>query len=242
MASPPQIPAIGKITRGITPNKLITQTIAFVEKQLPAWRDDEARKNADVEEELNGQLCKFLIDRARDDFPMTIFHHEERQGSRRRSDFSASPSSKAIEAAIYESIYEPYLVMEGKRLPTPSAAREREYLTGLDKESGGIQRYRLCLHGKAHAIAVLIAYVQSGEVKAWHNKINGWIAALKISNEDTSLNWTADDVLGELKNTGIKKTCRCESKHQRTNGAADIELVHLWICMPRNGVSGSSKK
>src|SRR5260370_40948779 len=110
-----RIPASGRITRGITRNKLITQTMAFVEKQWPAWRQYKTRNIAEAEEDLNSQLCKFLSDRARDDFPMAVFHHEERQGRRRKSDLSANPSSKAIEATIYESIYEPFLVMEGKR-------------------------------------------------------------------------------------------------------------------------------
>jgi hypothetical protein len=232
MASPPRIPASGRITRGITPNRLITQTIAFVEKQLPAWRDDRTRKSAQAEEELNGQLCKFLADRARDGFPMTVFHHEERQGRHRRADFSANPSSKAIAAAVYDSIYEPFLVMEGKRLPTPTAARKREYLTGLTKLSGGIQRYRLCLHGKGHLVAVLIGYVQKGGVTDWHKTINGWIDDLKTSREDAGLEWTEKDALGTLKNTGENKACRCESNHSRTDGAADIRLIHLWICMP----------
>jgi hypothetical protein len=98
-----------------------------------------------------------------------------------------------------------------------------------------MQRYRLCLHGKDHAVAVLIAYVQSGEVKEWHKRINGWITALKTSDEDPSLKWTKKDTLGKLKNTGKKRSCRCKSIHTRTDGTEDITLVHLWICMsPKN--------
>jgi hypothetical protein len=205
--------------------------MAFVEKQLPTWRDDTSRKPAEAEEELNGQLCKFLNDRARETFPMAVFHHEERQVRRRRVDLSAGPSSKAIEAAVYESIYQPYLVMEGKRLPTPTAAREREYITGFSKRSGGVQRYRLSLHGDGMDVAVLIAYVQNGDVKGWRKSINNWIKELKASGEDKTCVWSKRDTLGELKNTGLKKTCRCESTHKRKIGTPDIRLVHLWICM-----------
>ena len=240
MVARPRIPASGKITKGIKPNTLVNQTMAFVEKQLPAWRDDKTRKFAEAEEELNGQLCKFLNDRASDDFPMAKFHHEERQGNRRRVDFSANPSSKAIKASIYESIYEPFLVMEGKRLPTPTASREREYLTGLTELSGGVQRYRLCLHGKGMSVAMLIAYVQSGEVVEWHKTINGWVTTLKTSGEDTSCKWTAKDALGKPKNTGKNKACRCESSHKRSEGD-DIRLVHLWICMPPKATKKKAK-
>jgi hypothetical protein len=116
--------------------------MAFVERQLPAWRDDKSRQYVESEEDLNAQLCKYLNDCARDGFPMAMFHHEEKQGARRRVDLSALPTGKAIRAAIYASIYDPFLVLEGKRLPAPSAAREREYITGLDERSGGVQRFR----------------------------------------------------------------------------------------------------
>jgi hypothetical protein len=124
-------PISGKITHGIEPGTLLRQTMGFVEESLPAWRDDATREFVEAEEELNGQLCKFLNHRAREEFPMAYFHHEERQGGRRRADLSALPTSKAIEAEGYESIYEPILLIEGKRLPTPTAARHREYVTGL---------------------------------------------------------------------------------------------------------------
>lgn len=231
MASRLSSPSSGRVSKGIAPNTLVNQTIAFVERQLPAWRDDRTRKYAEAEEALNGQLCKFLNDRARDEFPMAIFHHEERQGTKRRVDFSANPSSKAIKAAAYESLYDPFLVMEGKRLPTPTKAREREYITGLEEKSGAVQRYRLCLHGKGMEVAMLIAYVQRRETKDWHATINGWVKALNDSGEDTSCNWTTADYLGETENDGRKKACRCESNHKRSHGEPDIKLVHLWICM-----------
>lgn len=206
--------------------------MAFVERLLPAWRDDTTRKYVEAEEALNGQLCKFLNDRARDEFPMAVFHHEERQGTKRRVDLSANPSSNAIKAAIYESIYEPFLVMEGKRLPTPTRAREREYITGFVEKSGAVQRFRLCLHGKGMEVAMLIAYVQRKDAKDWHTTINGWMRALKDSGEDTSCNWTSEDYLGATMNDGKKKAFRCESNHKRSGNEPDIKLVHLWICMP----------
>ena len=225
-------PPSGKITRGIKPNTFVDKTTKFVERQLPKWRDDKTRPVVEAEEGLNGQLCKFLNDRARDEFPMAYFHHEEKQGKRRRVDLSALPSTKAIEAAMYESIDVPFLVMEGKRLPAPSNDREREYLTGLAKKSGGIQRYRLGLHGQAFPLAMIIGYVQSGEVADWMTTINGWVKALVKSGEDKTCDWTAKDALLNLTNDGRKKASRCESSHLRA-GIGDISLIHLWICMSK---------
>jgi hypothetical protein len=194
---------------------------------LPAWRDDTTRQYAEAEEELNGQLCKYLDDRARDEFPMAVVHHEERQGNQRRVDMSANPSLKAIKAAIYDSIYDPFLVMEGTRLPTPTKARVRVYITGLVEKCGGVQRFRLCLRGKGMKVAVLIAYVQSAKVKDWHPTINGWVKTLENSGEDTSCKWTTSDNLGNAKNNGNRKACRCESTHKRSHGEPDIKLHHL---------------
>lgn len=226
------MPAIGRITRGIAPGTLVSETVAFVENHLPEWRDDKTRGFAEAEEDLNGQLCKFLNNRARDDFPMAFFHHEERQGDRRRVDMSALPTSQAINAKMYEHIYDPFLVMEGKRLPTPSKARHREYLTGFDKLSGGVQRFRLCLHGKGHDVAMLVAYIQRGTASAWRNTINGWIKGIGASREDTTLTWGSGDKLGRLVNGGRKRTSRCESIHDRKGSSPKIRLVHLWIWMP----------
>lgn len=230
MTAPSHVASGGVISRGIARNTFIEKTITFVEGQLPKWRDDETRVSLESEEELNGQLCKFLNDRARHEFPMAMFHHEEKQGKRRRVDLSVVPSSKAIQAALYDSIYVPFLVIEGKRLPAPTASREREYVTGLGDQSGGVQRFRLCLHGKSLSVAMLVGYVQRGDTEEWRSSINNWIEALTASGEDKTCKWVMNDALGELTNGGTSHTCRCESNHARSNGAG-IRLVHLWICM-----------
>lgn len=232
MGSRPPIPASGKITSGITPNRLVTQTMAFIEKQLPTWRDDPTRNYVEGEDDLTGQLCKFLDDRARDEFPMAIFHHEEPQGLRRRVDISANPSSKAIKAAIYKSIYQPFLVIECKRLPAPEKEREREYLTGLDKKSGGIQRFRLSLHGRGMKTAMLIGYVQAGALEEWVATVNGWVEALTASGEDASCNWTIADRLVAAKSDLKNQVYRCSSSHKRMGTGPKIRLTHVWVRMP----------
>ena len=180
------------------------------------------RAAAEAEDDLNGQLCKYLSDRARSGFPMACFHHEERQTGRRRVDLSVLPSSKAIEAAIYESIYDPFLVIEGKRLPAPSRVKEARVRHGFDEKSGGIQRFRLCLHGRSVADAVLVGYVQSGEVASWLVTINGWITALSSSNDDTTCVWGDGDRLVGLRDDGRAKASRCESRHSRSGDAAAV--------------------
>ena len=230
MAAHSHAPMSGRITRGLKPRAFLEKTIDFIGSRLPEWRDDATRPGATAEEELNGQLCKFLNDRARVAFPMAVFHHEEKQGSRRRVDISASPSTKAIEAALYESIYVPYLVIEGKRLPAPTTEREREYITGLADRSGGVQRFRLGLHGNLLESAVIVAYVQNGKVADWLKLINKWIQDLEASREDITCSWSQRDCLTNLVDDGEVTASRCESTHQRVNNT-EIRIVHFWICM-----------
>ncbi|HUY34108.1 MAG TPA: hypothetical protein VMV69_15275 [Pirellulales bacterium] len=230
--------ADGKITRGIDRHALVERTIEFVATQLPLWRDDPKRASVEAEEQLNSQLCKFLAARARCQFPMASFHHEERQGKRRRVDMSAGPTLDAIEAASYlESIYVPFLVMEGKRIPAPAAARRREYITGFAERCGGMQRFKLGLHGAKHETAVMIGYVQANESAFWWETINQWIGELARSDEDPTCAWKTSDQLEPLLDRGAAQASRCESHHARTGARKPgvIRLVHLWLRMNPTG-------
>ena len=94
---------------------------------------------------------------------MVHFHHEEPQGVRHSADFSANPIDAGwIEGRQYTK-YEPILVMEGKRLPTPGSGREREYVASAagEKPGGGVQRFKLGLHGAKLSRAGMVGYVQA---------------------------------------------------------------------------------
>lgn len=110
---------------------------------------------------LNPQLCRFLDVRARSEFPMITFGHEEPQASGRHIDLSASAvEGMVIEAQPYTK-YDPILVIECKRIPAPSRNREKEYVTGAkpDRISGGIQRFKLGYHGARLDTVGMIGYV-----------------------------------------------------------------------------------
>jgi hypothetical protein len=232
---------IGQITTGITPNSLVGQTILFVEERLPMWRDDSTRPYVEGEEDLNAQLCKYLNAQARHNFPMAYFHHEEKQGARRRVDLSALPTPDAVQAIVYfDSIYNPFLVLEGKRVPPPGgAAREREYVTGLADRSGGVQRFKLGLHGALHNTAVMLGYVQDGLASDWLTTMNGWIGDLEASGEDATCNWTAGDQFGPM-TTSAGGVCRFESRHLRLTNMREIELIHLWVQLPAKSPPASA--
>lgn len=220
----------GKITSGIRSGTIVQRTIEFIYSQLPLWRDDPDRPQTDSEEDLNGQLCKFLNATSNDSFPMVIFHHEERQTGRRRVDLSAASRTPICVGPRRHTIYDPFLVLEGKRLPAPSRNREREYVTGGETKSGGIQRFKLGLHGEKLGVAAMIGYVQSQSTDHWFATVNIWLDELAASDEDGT-RWEPDERLQKYTPDTLKYTSICQSAHSRMPVAAGrtIRLFHLWI-------------
>ena len=98
-----------KITSGIALNTLVNETLEFVRKQLPGWRDDPERPEEVSEEKLNSNLCDYLNYRARHSYPMAVFHHEEFQTGRRRIDLSVKTEQVIIAGTRKYTKYDPYL-------------------------------------------------------------------------------------------------------------------------------------
>jgi hypothetical protein len=132
--------SIGRITADIEPGTLARKTIEFVAAQLPIWRDYPGRAPVQSEIDLSVQLCKFLSVEARKSFFIANFLHEEPQGGFRRVDLSVSPTEPVVIGIASYSIFDPYLLIECKRLPAPNPSRQQEYITG---DQGGIRRYKI---------------------------------------------------------------------------------------------------
>jgi hypothetical protein len=221
----------GQLNRGITDNTLVERTLDFIWASLVPWRDDPERFYADSEEELNGQFHDFIDAKARNEFPMVYFRHEQRQTGIRRVDLAAKPvQSVQIESVTYTK-YEPILVIEGKRLPAPSPkTREKEYVTGGEKTSGGIQRFKLGLHGKDHQLALLIGYLQKKTPKHWLSTVNGWISDLAEMDTDS---WSLDETLDECPEVMTLDAGKSVSVHPRCGNCVspNIRLFHFWVQM-----------
>lgn len=225
-------PSTGRLDTGLVRRDfLIQQTIDFVWDSLLPWRNDPDRPSAEAEEELNGFFCDFLADRAPEHCPMVIFRHEQKQGSNRRVDIAAKTKKPFIIEGITYSKYTPILLIEGKRLPTPSKSREREYLTGHPELSGGVQRFKLGLHGKDHDVAILLGYIQKGTPQEWHAKISTWVEELTGTQPDT---WSRSERLSALSPRKAETHSRCSSGHSRTGKCRtpQILLHHFWVSMP----------
>lgn len=224
----------GNITSGITSkNTLALSTINFVYQHLPNWRDDPSRPDENSEDKLNLQLCKFLDSRARHDFPMVRFDREEPQAGRRRVDLSASLVEAMVIGAKQYSIYDPFLVFEGKRLPAPSSDREKEYVTGLGQITGGIQRFKLRLHGADMSLAAMIGYIQEGSPREWYDEINEWIAELGGGMITDVCIWNDGETLEQIDEDRSKRIASYQSVHSRSGSKASDKIIiyHLWITM-----------
>ncbi len=226
------------ITHGISNDTLPAKTIDFVYNNLASWRDDPDRPNESAENKLNLQLCKFLDAKARNDFPMVRFDHEEYQIGRRSVDISASPSELTHIGAKAYTLYNPFLVLECKRLPVPSKDREKEYITGGKyNKSGGIQRFKLGLHGGDLEIAIIIGYIQEHASKYWLHKINKWLSELSKNKSSDSCLWHGNEILSIIEEDVERNISRYKSAHNRVakyKTAKDIELNHLWVLMNTN--------
>jgi hypothetical protein len=220
----------GKLSAVAVCDTLMKQTLEFVWRSLLPWRDDPERPCAEAEEDLNAQLQNFLQSRAVHKFPMVLFQHEQRQTGGRRVDLSAKPSQSVLIQGRLHSCYDPFLVMEGKRLPAPAKSREREYVTGETKASGGIQRFKLGWHGRDHRVAVLLGYVQTGTPGEWLQTVNTWIQALAREQPDA---WDADETLTENGADASGACLKSTSVHAREPSCAspEIRLEHFWVGM-----------
>ncbi|MCH8020765.1 hypothetical protein IH785_12985 [candidate division KSB1 bacterium] len=224
--------SLGKITSGLAQDNLVLKTIAFVYNSLPGWRDDPNRPREQSEKKLNLQLVKLLGSQARNDFPMICFNHEEYQHGTRSIDISASPVKQIVINATSYTVYDPFLVLECKRLPADRKAREIEYVTGLKEKTGGIQRFKLGLHGSKLDIVVMIGYLQKDSTIYWYKKINSWISQLCSGIIKDVCNWNTDELLESFKEDPSKSISSCRSIHSRIeSNSTKVEIYHLWIMM-----------
>lgn len=227
----------GRLTHGPEVNAQVKKTLAFVQNELPQWRDRPKRRTEIAEESLNAQLCKHLNSRARKNFQMVMFHHEEKQAKGRRVDISAGLTEDGFVGATYHTIDDPFLVFEGKRLPPPGGkTREREYLTGGKDVTGGIQRFKLGLHGGQLETAVMIGYIQKDSLRQWYDRLNQWIRELVEAKPTGEEKWELDEVLERFAEENGTQTACCVSLNSRNNsgGGGKICIHHFWVRMHSN--------
>ncbi|AQQ08151.1 hypothetical protein B0E33_30465 (plasmid) [Roseibium algicola] len=217
------------------PKTWLHQLITFILEELPSWRDRGGRPTGDSETQLTSQLCAHLNGTTRKSpgWDVLQFRIEEPDETKlsRRIDLVAAPAGEVIwiEGRRHDD-FDTLLPIECKRLPTPKGKNrdKREYLRVANGSTGGVQRFKAGLHGAAHEQAVMIAYVQTGGIVSWINRLDFWIRALSrvgISG------WSLDDRLNLVSHDTNLRIAVLSSEHERELNLNRIELRHLWVEM-----------
>ena len=237
----PPLPAGGTGRLAFGPaeeDRLVTRTLEFIREQLPAWRDDPRRPTKVAEKGLNSSLSDFLDVKSRTHLPMARFKHESPQAARRTVDIGVHGLDEPtmIGTRSY-GIYEPFLVIECKRLPSPGGKdREREYVIGFDgpndSPTGGIQRFKLGLHGSGVEVAAIVGYIEQHDSNHWHEEINQWLADLVTSQSIDGTTWSVSERLQDLV-ADTENIAWSDSEHARIGNCItpEIHLRHIWVTM-----------
>jgi len=124
-------------------------------------------------------------------------------------------------------------VFEGKRLTTSlGSQRQREYVIGHEEKGkhipcGGVERFKLSIHGREVNLAGMIGYVQNETPEYWREQVNTWISELTSQQLDPA--WLAQEQLTPLKTKG--RVTDCTSVVCRRD--SELHLTHLWINLIR---------
>ena len=207
-------------------NEIIKIIINFVYDHLNIWRDRLISPCNENEMYLTANLSKLLDVYARkENFPFN-FLHQEPQGKKRTIDISAYPYNEEI----YDEVI---IVFECKRLTKDvSRKREDEYVTGHKETGGGIQRFKMEVHGQYHEIVGMLGYMQTGSFQDWINKINCCIIELSKKPDENGLNWNINEQLTTFKHDNDRKEYYAKSIHKRKT-KSNITIHHLWIDMTK---------
>jgi len=209
-------------------NEFIQGIIYFIYNHLDKWRGSKDWTNTENEKLLNSDLIKYLNGYARTEELKANFFSDELQGNFHSVDIVACHFNKDI-----ENFREAIVVFECKRLSSViTGKRKDEYVTGHNEKDGGIQRFKLEIHGSDYNIVGMIGYIQTGNYQEWFNKINSVIEEISIKPDENGLVWTKDEFLKMLENDSKKGKHYSNSIHSRKT-KENIIIHHLWIDMQK---------
>jgi hypothetical protein len=207
----------------------IEKVIFFVYKYLCKWRNSKKWSNKESERILNSDLVKYLMKHARTNEMEVNFFSEEPQGKVHAIDLVACHYDKNV-----ESYSDAIMVFECKRLTNDiSGKRKYEYVTGHKDIKGGIQRFKLEVHGKDYDIVGMIGYIQTGVCSEWQKNINKYIDTICGNPDEDGLHWNKNECLNIIEYDEKKGKTRSKSLHPRLT-KSDITIHHLWINMQDN--------
>ena len=211
---------------GPPPDAQFRKVVEFLKLHLPKFAERVLKDKIFVENGLNSRLSRFITNAADQEF---FFADREKMEDETRGD------SPQIDIGIFlkvdDTAIDPPLitVFEGKRLSAKlDKRRRREYVIGHEKKGkhrhlGGIERFKLGIHGGKLTHAGMIGYLQDGTPNDWHGKINSWICELH--------GWPFEPEWLETEQLAFQQADRVITQYSSTVYRSDSKLLltHLWI-------------
>ncbi|MEQ2007256.1 MAG: hypothetical protein ABMA26_10710 [Limisphaerales bacterium] len=234
---PRQFPALGSpAAEVLEAGAFCREIVAFVERELPVWRQRPELAQVEDEPRLNQSLCLHLDKSSRRSFDSIRFVQEPIQGSGRNADIGVFPVNTINMEGTDFSDHEQLLPIECKRLPTPPDSRrsDLEYVHGLPgHRTGGIERFKHGSHGRTNQRALMIAYVQADSLAHWMTAINARLTQLAANGTDAGL-WSPCEPLSRDAWLYGNAVHRLTSSHRRLTPPScspEVAMDHLWLLM-----------
>lgn len=179
---------------------LVENVLLFIDIYLPKFPSslDKSQIIAENETEklLNQQLADFFNGCSPDfnqylQYRFLFRKDDESKGTNYKPDIGVTIWNKIQSYAEVNSFFQ----IECKRLPTPNISSkrgEKEYVRGIEENSGGIERFKNNKHGAHLEEAALIGFVQKDALQSWHDRITEWVN-YEVTN--TNSPWKNEDHL-----------------------------------------------
>lgn len=201
---------------------IIENVVSFIEINLVKFQQEYINEENDSEERISQFLTNFLSDSAKDE--AFIFCKEAIQEQEKGND-------RRVDIGVFMHRFDrsPFFTIEAKRLPTPGADREREYVIGIKKKkSGGIERYKLNLHGTDINKSAIVAYIEKNDFNFWLQEINSWIDDLVNGDQNDGIEWSQNDKLINGVDLSLDKVKKYSATHSRIT-KSPISIMHYFI-------------
>lgn len=213
---------------GPSPSTQFNLVVNLVKQSLPLLAVSAMKDGISNEDGLNSLLSLFISKAARkDDLPFIVQHQSTEDLTR--------GGSPAPDIGIHLDIVDdanPFpriTVFEGKRLTTSlGLQRRKEYVIGREEKGkhvpcGGIERFKLSIHGRELNHVGMIGYIQEGTPEYWHGLINSSISELSLLHETPK--WSEEEHLAKVTTKGRIS----ESASIVYRKVDKLHLTHLWI-------------
>ena len=217
------LPANNMPSPSFDKGKINMRLLEFVDETLPVFQLEFKELNSSSEEVLTEHLVKTLAYHSNGKLPFIFLQEviqKQEKGQNRKVD---------IGVFLHYKDDAPFFAFEAKRLPTIPKSREKEYVIGNDsiKPTGGIERFKLNLHGINLKESGIIGYIQFDTIQEWSYRINGWINELIGSASFPETLWSNSDLLINTESeTGV--IARYKSENERADRSTVI-LHHYLV-------------